>query len=351
LGESRGLVRINTGLTPMNAPIVNIAVPVYNGALYLEECLDSILAQTHKRWRAFVVNNCSTDHTGRIADRYAQSDSRVCALHFAQFVGQGENYNRAVAKAIDGATYVKIVEADNRIEADCLARMLEIAESDSRIGVVGGYCVRGKEILGAGVDYHTHVLSGVEVWNLLFGVRGQRGYVLGTPTSLLFRASALQEMKPWFQSTLFYDDVDLCIRLLRKWAFGYVHQVVAYIRDDNNGLFDSVQQFDYWYSQSHFLAEDYGQDFMDENTLRRVRNEYLRKYYRQLARAILLRRKKTYWNFQMDLLRARGERLRRAELARALALEVIDISLNPKSSVQLLMRRLGRPLTDPGPRE
>lgn len=62
--------------------MVSIIVPVYNAELYLKECVDSIRRQTHLDWELILVDDGSTDASGFIIDRYAESDRRIRALHF-----------------------------------------------------------------------------------------------------------------------------------------------------------------------------------------------------------------------------------------------------------------------------
>lgn len=63
--------------------IINVAVilPVYNTALYLEECLDSLLNQTYKHFTIFAVNDGSSDNSGEILDAYAKKDSRIHVIN------------------------------------------------------------------------------------------------------------------------------------------------------------------------------------------------------------------------------------------------------------------------------
>ena len=62
--------------------LVSIIVPVYNTReVYLRECLDSILTQTFTNWEAILVNDGSTDDTGKTIDMYAEKDSRFIAIH------------------------------------------------------------------------------------------------------------------------------------------------------------------------------------------------------------------------------------------------------------------------------
>lgn len=59
---------------------VAVVLPVYNTARYLRECLDSILAQSHKNFVVFAVDDGSTDTSGQILDEYAAKDQRICYL-------------------------------------------------------------------------------------------------------------------------------------------------------------------------------------------------------------------------------------------------------------------------------
>ncbi|MDR3000560.1 MAG: glycosyltransferase family 2 protein [Fibromonadaceae bacterium] len=67
---------------PKQKELISIIVPIYNTKeIYLRECLDSILTQTFTNWEAILVNDGSTDRTGKIIDEYAKKDSRFIAVH------------------------------------------------------------------------------------------------------------------------------------------------------------------------------------------------------------------------------------------------------------------------------
>lgn len=62
---------------PVGRPAISILLPVYNGALYLPEQIDSILAQTHRDFELLIHNDGSTDGSGEILRRAAAGDSRI----------------------------------------------------------------------------------------------------------------------------------------------------------------------------------------------------------------------------------------------------------------------------------
>lgn len=60
---------------------IAVVVPIYGCEKYLSDCLDSLLAQTYRDWKAYCVDDGSTDDSGKILDEYAKKDSRIVALH------------------------------------------------------------------------------------------------------------------------------------------------------------------------------------------------------------------------------------------------------------------------------
>ena len=65
---------------PRPAPEVSVFMPVYNGARYLAATLDSLLAQDFGPWEALCIDDCSTDDSLAILQRYAALDSRIKVL-------------------------------------------------------------------------------------------------------------------------------------------------------------------------------------------------------------------------------------------------------------------------------
>lgn len=62
-------------------PLVSVIMPVYNSEKYLSEAIDSVLRQTFQDFELILIDDGSTDHSGKICDEYGEKDNRVRVIH------------------------------------------------------------------------------------------------------------------------------------------------------------------------------------------------------------------------------------------------------------------------------
>lgn len=74
---------------------ISVVVPVYNVEDYLPRCIDSILAQTFSNFELILVDDGSTDSSGKICDEYVEKYERVKVIH-KEIVYQTNNINMEV---------------------------------------------------------------------------------------------------------------------------------------------------------------------------------------------------------------------------------------------------------------
>lgn len=104
---------------------VSVIVPVYNAKRYLEKCLSSLVNQTYENTEIIVVDDGSTDESGRICDRYAARFSQVHCYHKDnQGAGQARNFGMDHA----AGDYIMFVDADDYIAERCVSEAVSIAE-------------------------------------------------------------------------------------------------------------------------------------------------------------------------------------------------------------------------------
>ena len=95
--------------------LISIIIPVYNVELDLEKCLESIINQTYKNIEIILIDDGSTDNSGKICDIYAEKDCRIELLK-QENSGVCSARNLGISKAT--GEYVTFVDADDWIEED-----------------------------------------------------------------------------------------------------------------------------------------------------------------------------------------------------------------------------------------
>ena len=113
----------------LSQPLVSVVTPVYNGAKYLVDCIESVLSQSYDNWEYIIIDNCSNDQTGAIAQRYAERDGRIRVQRNDKVLPIIANFNHALRQISPMSMYCKVVCADDWLFPECLERMVGLAES------------------------------------------------------------------------------------------------------------------------------------------------------------------------------------------------------------------------------
>ena len=118
----------------MTDPFISVVTPVYNDEPYLEECIRSVLAQSHQDFEYIICNNHSSDRSGEIAADYASHDARIRVVSPPEFSPQAQNFNFALNEISDRSKYCKMLLSDDWMYPQCLQEMIDVAEPNPRMG-------------------------------------------------------------------------------------------------------------------------------------------------------------------------------------------------------------------------
>jgi len=110
----------------MEKPLVSIAVPLFNKAAHIEQCLQSLAAQTLDQIEVIIIDDGSTDGSGNIAQAFCNQDKRF-VLYRQDNAGVSVALNRAITHA-QGA-YIARVDADDWVDPEMFKTLCEIAVS------------------------------------------------------------------------------------------------------------------------------------------------------------------------------------------------------------------------------
>ncbi len=125
----------------MNAEMISVIVPVYNVKPWIGRCLDSIMAQTYPCLEIIVVDDGSTDGSGRICEEYAARDKRIQVLHLPENRGPSAARNQGIVKA-KGA-YLSFIDSDDCAKPDLLEKLYRnLVEHRADISACAAYGIR-----------------------------------------------------------------------------------------------------------------------------------------------------------------------------------------------------------------
>lgn len=105
--------------------MLSVIVAVYNIDKYISKCIDSIRKQTYTDMEILLIDDGSTDNSGRICDEYAEKDARIKVIH--QKNG-GLSAARNTGLGIAQGRYLAFVDGDDWIEKEMYAEMIRYAE-------------------------------------------------------------------------------------------------------------------------------------------------------------------------------------------------------------------------------
>ena len=282
-------------------PLVSVVTPVYNGEKYLPECIESVLAQTYENWEYVIVNNCSSDRSLKIAQDYAEKDSRIRVHDNRDFLPMVENFNQSLLQIAPKSKYCKVIHADDVLFPECISKMVALAEEKSSVGIVGSYVLEGCRVKCDGLPFPQTLFSGREIcrWSLM-GTSPVSGglYVFGSPTSLLIRSDLIRSRKPFYNDKyLQVIDQEVCYYLLQNVDFGYVHQVLTHSRLHDESQTSSNEIMNRLILEKIMLLQEFKSVYLSSKEYEGRLAQLIHMYYRFLADSVFDRRGKEFWNF------------------------------------------------------
>lgn len=197
----------------MSQPILSIIVPVYNVQEYLDACINSLLSQTYERIEIILVDDGSTDDSGRICERYASLDPRIRVIHKENGgLSDARNAGIEIAKG----EYIGFVDSDDWISTkmyEVLLRNLEVSKAD--IAVCERVAVYPDRMEDCGGTDSICVLNQEESLDILYANKKYGSYACNK----LFRKELFKSIR--FPKGRLFEDIYIMHEL-----FGLANRVV-----------------------------------------------------------------------------------------------------------------------------
>jgi glycosyltransferase involved in cell wall biosynthesis len=156
---------------------VSIIIAVYNAEKYLQRCLESVLGQTYRDIEVIAVDDCSTDGSLQVLQRYAERDSRMKVLRMERNSGAPAARNKAMT--VSRGELMSTVDADDAISPDAIEKAVRIFEANPTVDIVTYDLVRVSTVTNEEIPKHKNPriprrMSGKEAcyWTILWDIPG-----------------------------------------------------------------------------------------------------------------------------------------------------------------------------------
>jgi glycosyltransferase involved in cell wall biosynthesis len=279
-------------------PLVSICIPTYNGADWIEDCINSALNQTYAPVEIVVVDDCSTDNTVDLVRSIRDERIRLSINQANQ--GLVGNWNECVRQA--KGEYIKFLFQDDTFYPQCVDKMMQVFVAHPQLGMVFArreFVVDetappelARELLEHYSDLHLN-FDGVQHVNdgrRLFAQHLEKNFTLSCvaePPSTLIRREVFQHIGLFNIRMRQTCDIEMWLRIMFYYDVGFVDEELltfrihgksasALNRAGNLAKYDRFWMLEGLLSHPEIERENIGMKSWRDNVFSHYRNSLVR---------------------------------------------------------------------------
>lgn len=250
-----------------NNPLISIITPTYNRADFIAEAVESVLAQTYSHFEFLIVNDGSTDHTGKVLEPYLNDDR----IRLFRQENQGQSVARNVALDEAKGEFICFLDSDNFWPADKLEQQVRIFEQYPTTDVLYGDNViineSGEELSRNNMARYSGRIAPQMVKDNCVAMN-----------TTMARRQCFDELGGMSGKRRVADDYDLWLRFSAKYEFRYEPQYWAWYRVMEDQISsDKTRRF----KVNEQIIHDFRRDFPDAMSPREFDQGFAHFYIRK----------------------------------------------------------------------
>ncbi len=240
----------------MNTPKVSVIIPAFNAAETLAEAVTSALNGSYQHLEILIVDDCSTDDTGKVAARLAESDPRIQLFLNPQNYGVSKSRNLMIDRAT--GEYVAFLDSDDTWEPNKLEFCLQMLSDNPEVKAVA-HALRYLDKSGNKLSYiPTYPTTKEEMQAIK--MTGESPWVF--PSSMVICRTILVKEGGFAEDWQVGEDTELFTKIAQKHGLLAATQPLGNYRIRGNSLTDK-----------HWLKKRIAADCVKENQRRRLGGE------------------------------------------------------------------------------
>ena len=203
--------------------MVSIILPTYNGEAYIAQSIESILSQTYKKFALIIVNDCSTDHTLEIIQRYKEKDARIRVIN--NIVNKKLPCSLNIGFSDARGDYYTWTSDDNCYHPDAIEKMVEYLEHHVDVDLV---CASFDKIGSNGEQLgHAEEIDG-NFEELYLGNK--------VGACFLYKSIVHKKLSGYDENLFLVEDYDFWLRAYRYFKFGFIRDCLYDYRIHDSSL-------------------------------------------------------------------------------------------------------------------
>lgn len=253
-----------------DTPLISVVLPTYNVAQYLEQCLESVAAQTYRNIEVIVIIDGATDGSYEIAQEFCKKDERF-AVYWQENAGSGPARNNGLARS--RGEFVMFVDPDDWIEPELIEKLYD-AQREGDYDLVASQRIfvtcqeDGRIIRFNKKQYIDEAVTEQQKVRMAY-MRMLEGGVTSNPTQKLYKLSLIRKHNVRFPALRRSQDVTFNYRYysfihsLRLISYsGYYYRLVLNQADKTPSNYaETIRQL---YNDCRAMYEEWNIDFPDQ---------------------------------------------------------------------------------------
>lgn len=204
---------------------VSVIVPVYNVEKYLNKCIKSLLDQDFENYEIILIDDGSTDNSGRICDSYSSNYGNISVYH-KKNGGLSDSRNYGIEKS--SANYITFVDSDDYVTTDYISTLYElIHNNDADMSACSTFMTSEKNLKRTYKEYNVKKIDSSEMLKVIF----IKEYGIGVSTwAKMYKKSLFDNIK--FPVNKIHEDllttpfiVDKCRKIMITNVAKYYYNV------------------------------------------------------------------------------------------------------------------------------
>ncbi|MBE9040224.1 glycosyltransferase [Oscillatoriales cyanobacterium LEGE 11467] len=231
-------------LTISQSPLVSICIPTYNGDRFLKDALSSAFAQTYPNIEVILSDDRSNDRTLEIAESFREHTSINYTVLSHDRSNLAGNWNHCIDRA--RGDYIKFIFQDDILDADCVEKMLELAERDREIGLVFSprlfLLEKGVDRIPSLMQLYRGCRQSHLGWSNLQPIQSGLDLLsdpnlmenpinkIGEPSTVLIRKAVFDRVGKFDSQFNQFIDLEMWWRILLYYQVGFIDRNLSYFR-------------------------------------------------------------------------------------------------------------------------